>query len=83
VEVLYRWLRRAYKLAEVERKRGGMWHPFRRKWATERKGLSPVDVAAAGGWRDPNTPLRIYQQADKASMQAVVSTPTHRLMSES
>jgi integrase len=81
-EVLDGWLRRAYVLAEVEPKPGGMWHPFRRKWATERKGLSPVDVAAAGGWKDPNTPLRIYQQADKATMRAVVAAPAHRLISE-
>jgi integrase len=80
-EVLDAWLRRAYVLAELVPRKGGMWHPFRRKWATERKGLSPVDVAAAGGWKNPNTPLRIYQQADSATMRAVVSAPAHRLTS--
>ena len=24
------------------------------------QGLTPVEVADAGGWADPNTPLRIY-----------------------
>ncbi len=80
-ELLDDWLRRAYDVAGLEPRPGGMWHPFRRKWATERKGLSPVDVAAAGGWRNPNTPVRIYQQADRATMQAVVANPSHRLAS--
>lgn len=78
-ELFDRWLRRAYGLAGLEPRPGGMWHPFRRKWATERKGLSPVDVAAAGGWKNPNTPIRIYQQADRATMQRVVANPSYRL----
>lgn len=80
-ELLDDWLRRAYGLAGLEPRPGGMWHCFRRKWATERKGLSPVDVAAAGGWKNPNTPVRIYQQSDKATLQAVVANPSHRLAS--
>lgn len=28
---------------------GGVWHPYRRAWATARKGLSETDVAAQGG----------------------------------
>jgi integrase len=79
--LLQSWLERAYILADLEPKAGGTWHPFRRKWATERKGLSPVDVAAAGGWKNPNTPLRIYQQADAVTMREVVSKPSHRLAS--
>lgn len=78
-ELLDRWLRHAYELAGLEPRPGGMWHPFRRKFATERKGLPPVDLAAAGGWRNPLTPQRIYQQADLATMREVVSKPTHRL----
>lgn len=77
--VLDQCLRRAFGLAGVPLKPGGMWHMFRRKWATERKGLPLADVAAAGGWRDPLTPQRIYQQADPETLRAVVSSPTHRL----
>lgn len=80
-ELMDDWLRRAYEFAGLEPRPGGMWHCFRRKWATERKGLSPVDVAAAGGWKNPNTPVRIYQQSDKATLQAVVANPSHRLAS--
>ena len=44
-----RWLRQAEKLAGLTPLLGGRWHPFRRKWATERKGYPVKDVAAAGG----------------------------------
>lgn len=31
-----KWLIEGEKLAEVEKQKGGLWHPYRRKWATER-----------------------------------------------
>lgn len=77
--VLDDWLRRAYKLAEIEPEHGGLWHPLRRKWATERKNYPVKDVAAAGGWRDVQTVLRSYQHADAATVREVVLTPTLRL----
>ena len=52
--------------------KGGLWHPWRRKWATERKDLPVKDVAAAGSWSDTETLLRSYQQADKATVTRVV-----------
>ena len=33
------------------------------------------DVAEAGGWRDPNTLLKCYQQPDEATMTRVVLEP--------
>ena len=42
----------AARSAELPKLRGGVWHPYRRLWATERKHLPDLDVAAAGGWRD-------------------------------
>ncbi len=54
---------------------GGLWHPWRRKWATERKDMPLKDVAEAGGWRDPNTLLKCYQQPDEATMTRVVLEP--------
>lgn len=48
-ELLDDWLRRLYELAGLEPRPGGMRRAFWRQWATERKRLSPVDVAAAGG----------------------------------
>ena len=33
------------------------------------------NVAEAGGWRDPNTLLKCYQQPDEATMTRVVLEP--------
>ncbi|MFI5246790.1 MAG: tyrosine-type recombinase/integrase, partial [Gemmatimonadales bacterium] len=70
-----KWLRVAEARAGLEKLVGGLWHPYRRKWATERKHHSVVDVAAAGGWRDTQTLLTCYQQPDAESMLAVMSEP--------
>ena len=56
----------------------GLWHAYRRKWAMERKHLPLRDVAAAGGWKDVNMLLEVYQQADEASVLAVM-TETRKL----
>jgi hypothetical protein len=66
------WLRRTYRLGNIEPPDGSLWHVFRRVWATDRKHLPPKDVAAAGGWRDITTLLTCYQQPDEATMRAVV-----------
>ena len=50
-------------------------HAFRRKWASERKHLPLVDVAAAGGWKGTVTLTRCYVQPDEATMYAVMSEP--------
>jgi hypothetical protein len=70
-----KWLRRAEKLAGEEPLRGSLWHAYRRKWASERKHLLDVDVAAAGGWKRPETMKLAYQHADAEMMFTVVSEP--------
>ena len=67
-----RRLRTAYERAGLQPLSGGLWHPFRRKFATERKHLPIRDVAVAGGWKEPRTLLECYQLADNATLQAVV-----------
>lgn len=52
---------------------GGLWHPYRRKWATERKHHALTDVAAAG--KDTETLLTCSQQPDADTMLAVMSEP--------
>jgi integrase len=66
------WLRRAEALAEVPKQRGSSFHAYRRAWATARKHLPIVDVAAAGGWRSTATIQRCYQQPDEETMLSVV-----------
>lgn len=68
-----KWLTVAETAGEIPKLEGGLWHPYRRKWATERKGHSLKDVAAAGGWHDTETLLKCYQQPDKATLLAVMS----------
>jgi integrase len=67
-----KWLRKGEELAKLEPQRGSLWHAYRRKWATERKHLPDVDVAAAGGWKGPHTMKASYQQADPETMLRVV-----------
>jgi len=66
------WLRRAEKLAELEPQKGGAWHPYRRKWATERKHLPDVDVARAGGWSSVEALRDCYVQSDDETLMLVV-----------
>jgi len=61
------------RIIRIPKLDGGLWHAYRRKWAIERKHLPLKDVAAAGGWKDVNTLLEVYQQADEESVLAVTS----------
>jgi hypothetical protein len=70
-----RWLQTAEKKAQLPKLTGGLWHPYRRKWATERKHHSLKDVAAAGGWKDTETLLTCYQQPDAETLLAVMNEP--------
>ena len=67
-----KWFLNAEKLAALPKVAGGVFHPYRRLWATERKHLPDVDVCAAGGWRDPKTMHQSYVQADPATVLSVV-----------
>jgi integrase len=68
-----RWLAYAEKKATLPKLVGGLWHPYRRMWATARKHLPIVDVAAAGGWKDTATLLKCYQQPTNDGLLAVMS----------
>jgi len=68
------WLKRAYRDAGLVHPKQGLWHQFRRKWATDRKDLPLRDVAAAGGWRDVPT-LLMYQQPDPETQRRVMEYP--------
>lgn len=68
-----RWLAYAEKKAELPKLDGSLWHAYRRAWATSRKDLSVVDVAAAGGWNDIGTLMKCYQQADEHTLLEVMS----------
>ena len=67
-----KWLAAGEKLADLDPQKGSRWHAYRRKWATERKHMPDVDVAAAGGWASLEALKRSYQQADQETMLSVV-----------
>ncbi len=67
-----KWLRAAEVLAGLEPQEGSLWHAYRRGWATCRKHLPAVDVAAVGGWAGPHTLQLVYQKADPETMLQVV-----------
>ena len=67
-----RWLEKAERLAEVPKLKQGLWHPFRRAWATNRRDLPEKDVAKAGGWSSPDAMKLCYQHAtDEGVLEAV------------
>ncbi|MEX2109711.1 MAG: tyrosine-type recombinase/integrase [Gemmatimonadaceae bacterium] len=74
-EVFQHGLLEAERHAKIQKLDGGGWHALRRKWASERKHLPLVDVAAAGGWKDTQTLVECYQHADAETMLAVMSEP--------
>ena len=68
-------MRKAERLAKVEKQRGSLWHAYRRGWATARKNLPAKDVAYAGGWKNVATLQTIYQQPDPESTYRAVAEP--------
>ena len=66
------WLLKAEKAAGLPKLDRGVWHPYRRLWASERKHLPDADVQRAGGWRDVRALKSSYQQADPATILQVV-----------
>lgn len=71
-ETAAKWLVKAEGLAGLPKLVGGVFHPYRRLWATERKDLPLVDVAAAGGWKDTQALRLSYQHADAETVLRVV-----------
>jgi integrase len=72
-DMLDQWLRDLEARAKLPKLSGGLWHPYRRGWATERMHFPLKAVADAGGWRDITTLVRCYQQTDEDTLLAVMS----------
>jgi integrase len=69
------WLVKAEELAGLPHLEGGSWHPWRRKWAIERKHWAIADVMRVGGWADERSLRMCYQLADDETMEAVINEP--------
>ena len=70
---LVKYLLQAEHDAGLPKLVGGVWHPYRRKWAMERKRWPTRDVAAVGGWKCLRSLLDCYAQSDRETMRAVVN----------
>ena len=71
-DIAARLLLKAEMKAELPKLQRGMYHPYRRLWASETKALPSKDVAHAGGWKDIETMLGSYIQSDAATVLRVV-----------
>jgi hypothetical protein len=67
-------LERAERKAGLEPLQGSDFHAYRRAWASARKDMSAVDVAATGGWRDLRSLERCYTLPDEATILRVMTT---------
>jgi len=72
-DLLGEWLRDAERQANLPKLAGGLWHPYRRGWASERMHFPLKAVADAGGWKDVTTLVRCYQQTDERTLLAVMA----------
>jgi integrase len=77
-ELISQWLAKAQRSAGVPKLAGGLCHPYRRKWKSEKANHPVKAVANAGGWIDIPTMLRSYDIPDDAAILAVTSDPTRR-----
>lgn len=57
--LLVKWLLVAERDAGLPKLVGGVWHPYRRKWAMERKHWPIRDVAAVRGWKNIRSLLEL------------------------
>jgi integrase len=67
-----KWLVEAERRAAQPKLRGGIFHPYRRLWATERKHLPDIDVAEGGGWTGTKAMKLAYQSATPAGVLAAI-----------
>ena len=70
---MVKWLLVAERDAGLPKLVGGVWHPYRRQWAMERKHWPIRDVAAVGGWKSIRSLVECIAQSDRETMRAVVN----------
>ena len=63
---LSQWLHEVEREAGLPPIKGGVWHPFRRKWRTDRDGQPLAVVMQLGAWKDIGTAMR-YSQPDRSA----------------
>ena len=66
------WWKKAQKLAALEPKRGRGWHSLRRKFASDLMNVPLKVLCELGGWKEAQTILRCYQQADEGQLRTAL-----------
>lgn len=56
--------------AKLPKLAGGRWHPYRRLFATELAHVPAKTAAMLGGWKNPATMQRLYQQPSGEALYA-------------
>ncbi len=70
----YLWWHQAERLAGLERQRGRGWHSLRRKFASDLMDLPLKVLCELGGWKEAQTVLRCYQQADAGQLRKALDS---------
>ena len=65
-----KWLVKAEEKAKLPKLAGGRWHPYPRLFATELAHVPAKTAAMLGGWKNPATMQRLYQQPTGESLYA-------------
>jgi integrase len=68
------WLQRAVKYSGLKVPKRFGWHSFRRKLATDMKDLPLRDLCHLGGWKDPGTVLKCYQQPEEDRIRKALAS---------
>ncbi len=75
----YLWWKKGQTLAGLEPKPRRGWHSLRRKFASDLMDLPLKVLCELGGWKEAQTVLRCYQQADAVQLRkALDSRPRGR-----
>ena len=70
----FNWWRAAERRAGMERKRGRGWHSLRRKFASDLMNLPLKVLCELGGWKEAQTVLQCYQQADEVQLRKALES---------
>ncbi len=68
-----RW-QQAERLAGLDPKRGRGWHSLRRKFASDLMDQPLKVLCQLGGWKNAQTVLRCYQQADEVQLRTALES---------
>lgn len=74
-----RWLNEMMTRAKLVKPKGGGWHMFRRRWATDRSEVPLKMAMDAGGWKSVAVFVETYQRSDEAGLREAMNAPIERL----